>query len=98
MKVVPERPLKGRAGKPAPTKHQHNRRLWLSLHEDAGKVEWPPTIEGQVWHVLLSASSTLHGCNHAGLFRASPVFPATDDFRTPDLPTGKYYLCFFCFD
>jgi len=68
------------------------------LHEDVGKVEWPPTIETQGWRVLLSASSTLYGCHHSGLYRASPVFPATSGFRKPDLRRGVYYLCFFCFD
>src|SRR6266446_10906050 len=72
--------------------------LWLSLLEDATKVEWPPTIEGQSWRVFLSTSDSLQGCNHSGLYRTSPVFPVSPDFSAPDFPGGVYYLYFFCFD
>ncbi len=82
----------------ASTKHAQNTRLWLSVLEDMSKAEWPPTLDGQRWRVVLSASDTLHGCNHLGLYRTSPVFPATPDFRRPDLHKGAYYLCFYCFD
>jgi hypothetical protein len=87
------------AGKsPAMTKHLRNTRLWLSLLEDMNKVEWPPTVDGQRWRVELSTSDTLRGCNHSGLYRTSPVFPATTDFTAPDLRSGTTYFCFFCYD
>ena len=43
-------------------------RLWLSLLEDARKVEWPPKIENQGWKVVLTKSSTVLGCSHPGLY------------------------------
>src|ERR1700729_1711011 len=82
----------------ATTKRLPNTRLWLCLLEDMSKAEWPPTLEGQGWRVLLNASDTLHGCGHTGLYRASPVFPVTPDFSAPDLSSGAYYLCFYSFD
>ena len=92
-------PAKDSSGtKLAATKHEQPTRLWLSLLEDINKVEWPPTVEGQRWRVELTSSDTLHGCNHNGLYRTSPVFPATQHFRTPDIRSGIYYFCFYCFD
>src|SRR5690348_8687777 len=79
-------------------KEGRNPQLWLSLLEDADKVEWPPTLEGQKWHVSLTRSASLQENNHKGLYRTSPVFAATSDFQIPDLSKKTYYLCFFCFD
>ena len=59
---------------------------------------WPPTTEKQSWQVRLTASDTLLGCGHRGLFRTSPVFPLTPDFKLPNLLNGRYYIYFFCFD
>lgn len=73
-------------------------RLWLSLLEDARKVEWPPKIENQGWKVVLTKSSTVLGCSHPGLYRTSPVFPATGEFIEPDLSSGTQYICFYSFD
>jgi hypothetical protein len=73
-------------------------RIWLSLFEDAGRAEWPPTTESHGWRVLLTRSETLLGCNYSGLYRTSPVFPATDAFVEPDLSTGVHFVCFYCFD
>src|SRR6266446_9987364 len=78
--------------------NKRSSQLWLSLLEDANKTEWPPTIEGQNWRVLLTDSESLQGCNHRGLYRTSPVFAATTDFCKPDLGSGTHYLNFFCFD
>ena len=75
-----------------------NVQLWLSVLEDADSVEWPPTVETQNWRVFLRSSHSLQGCNHSGLYRTSPVFPATNDFRPPALSRGTYHLCFYCFD
>ncbi|SRR5216683_4606782 len=75
--------------------NKRSSQLWLSLLEDANKTEWPPTIEGQNWRVLLTDSESLQGCNHRGLYRTSPVFAATTDFCKPDLGSGTHYLNFF---
>jgi len=75
-----------------------NVRIWLTLLEDAGKVEWPPKIENQGWKVLLTRSATVLGCSHPGLYRTSPVFPATDKFIEPDISTGTHYISFYSFD
>jgi hypothetical protein len=90
---------KNRAGADSATLNgKRSSQLWLSLLEDAAKIEWPPTIEGQNWRVRLSSSESLQGCNHKGLYRTSPVFPVTERFSPPDLQNGIYYLTFFCFD
>ena len=73
-------------------------KFWLSVLEDSTKAEWPPTTEKQRWQVRLTASDTLLGCGHGGLFRTSPVFPLTPEFQLPNLIDGPYYMYFFCFD
>jgi hypothetical protein len=92
-------PLKKRAGREAvKLTDKRGSQLWLILLEDADKTEWPPTIEGQNWRVVLSSSDNLQGCNQGGLYRTSPVFPVTERFNPPDFQAGIYYLNFFCFD
>jgi hypothetical protein len=80
------------------TKRRRNSRLWLTLLEDLGRTEWPPSVKRQGWRVVLSEADTLHACGHRGLYRTSPVFPLTADFNMPDLSSGSYYLCFYVFD
>ena len=94
-RMAPKKRLDTSAAK---TKPVHEARLWLSVLEDKGNVEWPPTIDGQQWRVVLSAASTLQECGHKGLYRTSPVFPVTKDFIFPELNKGIWYLCFYCFD
>jgi hypothetical protein len=89
---------KTREGNVSPVAKQGSSQLWLSLLEDATKVEWPPTLTRQEWRVVLTSSESLQGCNHTGLYRTSPVFPATKQFFMPDLRKGTYHLSFFCFD
>lgn len=73
-------------------------RLWLSLLEDAGRAQWPPSAESDSWRVLLTNSETLLGCNYSGMYRTSPVYPATGEFVEPDLSAGAHFVCFYCFD
>ena len=47
---------------------------------------------------ILTKSATVLGCSHPGLYRTSPVFPATDEFIEPDLSTGTHFICFYSFD
>jgi hypothetical protein len=90
---------KKRRGKQPPrVRSVRNSQLWLSLLEDASKTEWPPTISGQKWRVLLNRAESLQACKHSGLFRTSPVFPVIPNFSPPDLSRGTHYLSFFCFD
>ena len=56
------------------------------------------TAEKQRWQVRLTASDTLLGCGHSGMFRTSPVFPLTSEFKLPNLFDGRYYVYFYCFD
>jgi hypothetical protein len=82
----------GKAVGEGPQKQQsaRNLQLWLSVLENADIVEWPPTIETQNWRVFLRSSHSLQGCNHSGLYRTSPVFPATSDFRRPALARAVF--------
>lgn len=82
----------------APSYAPRNTQLWLSLLEEAHKLEWPPTVKGQNWRVFLTFSSTVRNHDSQRVFRTSPVFPVDRDFRPPDLTRGVHYICFFCFD
>jgi hypothetical protein len=73
-------------------------RIWLSLQEDPRKAEWPPTVENQRWRVFLTKSETLLGSNIPGLYRTSPVFPATNEFAETDISAGTQFICFYSFD
>lgn len=82
----------------APSYARRNTQWWLSLLEEAHKLEWPPTIKGQKWRVFLTFSSTVRNHDSQKVLRTSPVFPADKGFRPPDLTRGVHYICFFCFD
>jgi hypothetical protein len=75
-----------------------NPHFWLLLSENPDKVNWPPTVKIQKWQVSILNSPTLQGCQKGGMFRTSPVFAVSEDFRIPDFTNGTLYLCFFCFD
>ena len=73
-------------------------RFWLSVLEDSRKAEWPPTIDKQRWKVLLTKSETVLGCNHPGIYRTSPIFPATAEFVEPQISKGTFFIGFYSFD
>src|ERR1700722_10246315 len=84
--------------KPSRSPLARSARLWLTLLEDDRRVEWPPTINGQKWRGQQDRAGTLQGCHSSGVDRTSTAFAATADFQLPDLKSGTYYFCFFCFD